>query len=176
MRTSTRGTRNSAGFTLVELAVVLFVLGLILWTVAPRLSRVGDPGREAVFRDLAAGSEQAFDISLFEKKETRLILSPAAGTYEFQRQDPPGETSRPREASPKEFGSHLSVTGILVEGEERPLDIATEIRFLPGGRVPAAWIFIEDKGDEGKPTRWTLRINPWDGSMKVLEGTVKDNG
>jgi len=172
MRTSTPGTRNSPGFTLVELAVVLFVLGLILWTVAPRLSRVGDPGRDAVFRDLASGSEAAFDISLFEKKETRLVLSPSAGTYEFRRQDRPVDTP----ASPRELGPRLNVTGITVEGEERPLDIPTEIRFLPGGRVPAAWIFIEDKGDPANPTRWTLRLNPWDGSMKVLEGTVRDDG
>ena len=159
------------GFTLVELAVVLFVLGLILWTVVPRLSKFGEPGRESVFRDLAAGSEQAFDISLFEKREMRLVLVPSAGTYEFRRTDRPDEESRPRE-----FGPRLSVTGIRVEGEERPLDIPTEIRYLPGGRVPAAWIFLRDAGAEGAPTVWTLRLNPFDGSVRVLEGTVRDNG
>jgi prepilin-type N-terminal cleavage/methylation domain-containing protein len=162
---------NRRGFTLVELAVVLFVLGLILWTVIPRLSNVGERGRDAVFRDLAAGSEQAFDISLFEKRETRLVLLPSAGTYEFRRTDRPDDASRPRE-----FGPRLSVTGIRIEGEERPLDIPTEIRYLPGGRVPATWIFIQDSGGGSAPSRWTLRINPFDGSMKVLEGTVRDNG
>jgi prepilin-type N-terminal cleavage/methylation domain-containing protein len=159
------------GFTLVELAVVLFVLGLILWTVVPRLSHFGDPTRDAVFRDLAAGSEQAFDISLFEKKETRLVLVPEAGTYEFRRMDRPAEASRPRE-----FGPKLSVIGIRVEGEERPLDIPTEIRYLPGGRVPATWIFFQDSSGENVPSRWTLRLNPFDGSVKILEGMVQDNG
>jgi prepilin-type N-terminal cleavage/methylation domain-containing protein len=160
------------GFTLVELAVVLFVLGLILWTVAPRLSHVGEPGRDAVFRDLAAGSEESFDISRFEKRETRLVLVPSVGTYEFRRPDRPEDTRRSRE-----FGPRLSVTGIRIEGEDRPLDIPTEIRYLPGGRVPATWIFIEEKDDAGDPSsRWTLRLNPWDGSFKILEGTVRDNG
>lgn len=162
---------NRRGYTLVELAVVLFVLGLILWTVVPRLSNVGEPGRDAVFRDLASGSEQAFDISLFEKKETRLVLTPSEGTYEFRRTDRPDDASHPRE-----FGSRLSVTGIRVEGEERPLDIPTEIRYLPGGRVPATWIFFQDSGSENGPSKWTLRLSPFDGSMKVLEGTVRDNG
>jgi prepilin-type N-terminal cleavage/methylation domain-containing protein len=171
MRTSTPGNRNSPGFTLVELSVVLFVLGLILWTVAPRLARVGDPGRDAVFRELASGSEQAFDIALFEKKETRLVIDPSAGTYEFLRKDRIGEEPRTRN-----FGSRLSVTGILVEGEERPLDIPTEIRFLPGGRVPEARIFFDEAAGDRSPSKWTLRLNPWDGSIRVLEGAVKDNG
>jgi prepilin-type N-terminal cleavage/methylation domain-containing protein len=163
---------SNRGFTLVELAVVLFVLGLILWTVAPRLSSVGVPGRDAVFRDLAAGSEQAFDISLFEKLETRLVLVPSAGTYEFRRPDRPEADRRSRE-----FGPRLSVTGIFIEGEERPLDIPTEIRYLPGGRVPAAWIFFQETDEKGgRPSKWTLRLNPWDGSLGILEGTVRDNG
>ncbi len=159
------------GFTLVELAVVLFVLGLILWTVIPKLSNVGERGRDAVFRDLAAGSEQAFDISLFEKRETRLVLFPSEGTYEFLRTDRPADESRPRE-----LPRRLTITGIRIEGEERPLDIPTEIRYLPGGRVPATWVFFRDSGGEGGPTQWTLRISPFDGSVKVLEGTVRDSG
>jgi prepilin-type N-terminal cleavage/methylation domain-containing protein len=162
---------NRRGFTLVELAVVLFVLGLILWTVVPRMSNFGEPGRDAVFRDLASGSEQAFDISLFEKRETRLVLVPSEGTYEFRRTDRPDDPARPRE-----FGSRLSVTGIRVESEDRPLDIPTEIRYLPGGRVPATWIYFQDSGGENTPSRWTLRLNPFDGSVKVLEGTVRDSG
>jgi len=162
---------NSRGFTLVELSVVLFVLGLVLWTVAPRLSRIGEPGRDDVFRDLARASEEAFDISLFEKREARLVLAPAEGTYEFRVMDRPRAEGRTRE-----LGRRLSVTGIRVEGEDRPLDIPTEIRYLPGGRVPAAWIYLQEEDDRGERSPWTLRIDPWDGSVKVLEGTVRDDG
>ncbi|MEW6720180.1 MAG: prepilin-type N-terminal cleavage/methylation domain-containing protein [Thermodesulfobacteriota bacterium] len=171
MRTSIPGKTHSGGFTLVELSVVLFVLGLILWTVAPRLSQFGERSRDAVFRDLASGSEEAFDISLFEKRETRLVILPSEGKYEFRIVDRPEAQRRPRE-----FGSRLSVTGIRIEGEERPLDIPTEIRFLPGGRVPATWIHIREADDDREVARWTLRLNPWDGSMKVLEGTVTGDG
>jgi prepilin-type N-terminal cleavage/methylation domain-containing protein len=171
MRISIRGTRSNRGFTLVELAVVLFVLGLVLWIAIPRLSRIGDPGRDAVFRDLSAESEAAYDLSLFEKREARLVLDPAAGTYDFRVPGRTGDTARPRE-----FGSKLTVTGIRVEGEDRPLDIPTEIRYLPGGRVPTVWIYFQDGNDEAHPTRWTLRLNPFNGSMKVTEGTVTDNG
>ena len=171
MGTSTPGTSSSRGFTLVELAVVLFVLGLVLWVALPRLAHVGEPDRDAVFRALSAGSEAAYDLSLFEKRETRLVLRPGDGTYEFVRPDRPEEERRPLE-----FGSRLTVTGIRVEGGDRPLDLPTEIRYLPGGRVASARIFLRDDGGGEAPSEWTLRISPFDGSMKVLEGTVRDDG
>ncbi len=158
--------RNNRGFTLIELSVVLFVLGLIFWLAAPRLSSVGEPGRNGVFRSLSMGSEEAFDLALFEKRETRLVIDPAAGTYQFRI------AGDKREVSPKPLGGRMTITGIRIEGEDRPLDIVTEIRYLPGGRVPAARIFFRDSGTEGKPTDWTLKISPVDGSVDVLSGTV----
>jgi prepilin-type N-terminal cleavage/methylation domain-containing protein len=171
MRTSTPGIPGRGGFTLVELAAVLFVLGLVLWIAIPRLSRLVGPGRDDVFRDLASGSEAAYDAALFEKRETRLILQPSAGTYEFRWADRPADPSGPRE-----IGSTLAVTGIRLEGEDRPLDIPTEIRYRAGGRVPSARIFFRDTGDAARPSLWTLRLDSYDGSVKVLEGEVKDDG
>ncbi len=173
MGTSIPGMKSSrAGFTLVELAVVLFVLGLVLWVALPRLSHVGEPDRNTVFRALSAGSEAAYDLSLFEKRETRLVLRPSDGTYAFLHPDRPTEEKRTLE-----FGPRLSVTGILIEGEDRPLDLPTEIRYLPGGRVASARIFFRDDGAGGNaPSQWTLRLNPFDGSMTVIEGTVREDG
>ena len=172
MGTSTPGTPSNRGFTLVELAVVLFVLGLVLWVALPRLSHVGEPDRDTVFRALSAASEAAYDLSLFEKRESRLVLQPSAGTYEFRRPDRPEDEKRPRE-----FGSRLSVTGIRIEGEDRDLDLPTEIRYLPGGRVTSARIFFRDDGGGGDaPSQWTLRLSTFDGSMKILEGTVREDG
>jgi prepilin-type N-terminal cleavage/methylation domain-containing protein len=177
MGTSTPGTPNKGrtgpprGFTLVELAVVLFVLGLVLWVALPRLSRIGEPDRDTVFRVLSADSEAAYDLSLFEKRETRLVLHPSAGTYEFLHPDRPAEEKRTLA-----FGSRLTVTGILIEGVDRPLDIPTEIRYFPGGRVTSARIFFRDDGGGDIPSQWTLRLSTFDGSMRILEGTVREDG
>lgn len=165
MRTSTAGTRNS-GFTLIELSVVLFILGLVLWLAAPRIAGVGEPGRDAVFREIAANSEEAFDYSLFEKREARLILDPPAGTYRFQI------TGGKKTSPAKPFGSRLAITGIRIENEDRPLDLVTEIVYLPGGKIRPTRIFLRDSATGGDTSDWTLRINPFDGSIDVLSGTV----
>src|SRR5512141_366877 len=173
MGTSTPGTpsRGPRGFTLVELAVVLFVLGLVLWVALPRLSRVGEPGRDSVFRALSAASEAAYDLSLFEKRETRLVLHPSDGTYEDIQPDRP--TGR---GHMQGLGSRRPGTGTRIGGEVRPLDLPTEIRCLPGGRVASARIFFRDDGGGDTPSQWTLRLSPFDGSMKILEGTVQEGG
>ncbi|MCL5966270.1 MAG: type II secretion system GspH family protein [Deltaproteobacteria bacterium] len=163
--------RSNRGFTLIELAVVLFILGLMLWLVAPRLSAFVEPDRNAVFRELSAGSEAAFELALFEKKEVRLALDPVAGTYRFRV---PGDTREP--PPPRPLGKALRIAGIRVNGEDRPLDIPTEITYSPGGGLPDARIFIRDTGTEGKPTDWTLRISPVSGTIDVLEGTVQSDG
>lgn len=159
--------RDRSGFTLIELSVVLFLLGLFLWLVAPRLSTLGSPSRETVFREIAAGSEEAFDTALFEKKEVRLRIDPAGGTYRFHIAEGSDDLS-----PSKPFGETLSVTGIRVGGEDRPPDLVTEIRYLPGGKVPDARIFFRDEGAAGEPTLWTLHLNPVDGTVEVLEGTI----
>ncbi len=170
MRISTPGMKDSPGFTLIELSIVLFVLGLMLWIVVPRVSSVVGITRNTVFRQIAAGSEAAFDMALFEKQEVRLVIDPAAGTYRFQ-----GPEKRSAQRPPGELSENLSITGVRVEGEDRPPDVVTEIRYLPGGRIPAFRIFFRESGGEGAPPEWTLRVNPFDGSVDVLEGNITDD-
>lgn len=165
MPTSTPGKPNDRGFTLVELAVVLLVFGLIVWIVAPRFASIGGRDRNAVFRDFAAGSEAAFDLALFEKREVRLVIDPRAGTYVFLVAGREAEASQPRE-----IGEGLAITGIQVDGEDRPPDMATEIRYRPGGRVPTARIFFSEKGRDAEGVKWTLKVNSYDGSVDVIEG------
>jgi len=162
--------KDNPGFTLIEFSVVLFVLGLMLWIVVPRVSSVVGITRNTVFRQIAAGSEAAFDTALFEKREIRLVIDPSAGTYLFQ-----GPEKRSAPPPPGELSENLSITGVRVEGEDRPPDVVTEIRYLPGGRIPAFRIFFRESGEESPPPEWTLRVNPFDGSVDVLEGNITDD-
>ncbi len=167
MRISPPGKRNSRGFTFIELAVVLFVLGLLLWLVVPRISAVVGPDRNTAFRKIAAGSEAAFDTALFEKQEVRLVIDPAAGTCRFGL---PGKEADA--ASAVDLPEGLHITGVRIENEDQPPDVVTTIRYLPGGKIPAFRIFFREDGEGTDVREWTLRVNPYDGSVDVLEGTV----
>ena len=161
---------RSAGFTLVELSIVLFVLGLILWIVAPRLAGIGETGRDAAFRSFSANSEAAFDGALFEKKEWRLLIDPRSANYRFMSPGGMNDSSHSLD-----FGTGVSVTGITVEGDARAMDAVTEIRYMPGGRMPDTMIHLKDGSREGEPTDWTLHVDPTNGSVEVLEGDIAKN-
>src|SRR4030042_14500 len=117
MRTSTPGTRRSPGFTFIELSIVLFVLGLLLWLVVPRISSVAGP--------------------------------------------------------PRGLSEGLTITGVRIEGEDRPPDIVTEIRYLPGGKIPAFRIFFRESGGGANPPEWTLRVTPTDGLGDLLDRHIQ---
>lgn len=168
MLTSIRGTRSSAGFTLVELAAVLFVLGLVALLAIPRLAGFGEPDRSGVFREMALDSEEAFDRALFEKKETRLVLRPSDGSWRFVRADLPVPESP--DPAIHRFPSSLALVALTVDGEQRPLDIPTEIRYRPGGLLPDATLVFRERGSDGRELPWSLRFSPADGSVTVIEG------
>ena len=170
MPTSRRKIRGSRGFTLVELAAVLFVIGLVLALAAPRLSGFGTPSREAVLRSFSMAAEGAYDASLLTKRERRLVLDPSAGTWRFYDPASPGDS---REAEPF---APLSIDGIYVDGDERPRDLPTEVRFLPGGSVPQLRIRLRDEGADSASGVWTLLLDPFGGTVDVLEGDVASSG
>ena len=166
-----RNNASSAGFTLVELSIVLLILGLILYTVAPRLSSMGGNSRGAAFRTFSANSEAAFDGALFEKKEWRLLIDPRSANYRFYS---PGSGRDPA-ADSHDFGSGVAITGITIEGDDRALDAVSEIRYMPGGKMADALIRLRDTSNEGAPTDWTLHLDPVTGSVEVLEGNIQKN-
>ena len=171
MATSPRKTPGREGFTLVELAAVLFVLGLVLALAAPRLSGLGTPSRDAVLRSFALASEGAYDAALLTKVERRLVLDPAAGTWSFRNPSTPDSVASPEGWYP------LALDGIWVDGEERRMDTPTEVRFLPGGVVPSLRIRLRTDPASGlRGEVWTLLLDPWSGTVDLEEGDVASAG
>lgn len=126
-KTPTSTTNSSAGFSLIELLVVLLLLGLAYGLAAPSLSRViaGNDVRLAA-RELAAALNEARAGALTSGRERRFVLDAAANAYGV------GQATRPL---PRDV--QIAAT---VPGSRRLSQTAATIDFFPdgsssGGRV-----------------------------------------
>ncbi|GAB4277156.1 MAG: hypothetical protein Kow0092_32950 [Deferrisomatales bacterium] len=63
--------RPSSGFTLVELAVVVFLLSVTFLILLPRLPDLSESRKNAAFRRLTACIQANFEDALFKKKAWR---------------------------------------------------------------------------------------------------------
>ena len=87
MPTSTRETSEaraarSRGFTLIELALVLVIVGILLSFVAPRLTALGQARREADARRLAALLGYLHDEATLRGRTFRLRVDLDEARYE----------------------------------------------------------------------------------------------
>ncbi len=64
-------SRSRSGFTLIELAVVLFILSVLVAILLPRLPRTSDSRNREALRRLAASVQALYEEATFKKKAWR---------------------------------------------------------------------------------------------------------
>lgn len=131
--------RNRAGFTLIELALVLLILGILVTLAAPSLSWLGAARLDTDARRLAATISYLHDEAALRGRVYRLTLDLDASRYDIAvgREDT-GEFVSPRSA--EGWDPYASESRTLAEGIRfasldtaigRETSGATNIYFLP---------------------------------------------
>lgn len=152
------GAGNSTrGFTLIELTMVLFIVGLTLGLVLPGMDKVfsGDPLRITVNRVLS-GANQARNQAMLDREPWRLIIdaSQSLDTEDatFLNQDDHTLLLRPEEGT--RFRDVILIrTGEVIEGER------VDLVFLPNGLAEPA--LIHCLADDGRiQTIYLKSFNP----------------
>jgi prepilin-type N-terminal cleavage/methylation domain-containing protein len=134
IKTSTAG--NKSGFTLLELLVVLFIVGIIVSVVAVSVGRIRD---KTVFteeaRRIYLTTKHAREASILERREVAFRLNEETNTYWLDY-----STSKPSEnhAVPKKF----IITG-------------ADIFFFPKGNSSGGLIEIRDE----KGQKYAIEVN-----------------
>jgi general secretion pathway protein H len=166
--------RNRApGFTLLELAVVLFIMGLIMSIALPYLGGFQEAQLKSEARRLASRVNYLYEEAGAQKILLRLTFDIDNNSYFVTRLDPFAlQPAFMPERGPA-GGRALMPAGVRlrdvwVEGAGSFRRGVISCQFYPSGAVDAAVIHLVD--DHG--TVFTLSINPFSGQVSIVRGDL----
>jgi len=167
-----KGPGNRNGFTLIELAVVIVILGVMIALVAPMLGELGEANLKRSARHLTGMIRFLHEESQAKKREYRLRFDIQDGRYW-------AESLKLVSESAVEFQKTTSVIageGSL-SGQTRFRDIKAGshpdepyILFTPDGWVEATIIHLRDGSDRD----FSLLVKPLTGNTELREGYVEE--
>lgn len=165
------------GFTLLELSLVLFIIGLLGVVLLPRFGAMGTARLESSARRLAAlvryvNGEAAFSgqtyrirYDLGEQSYAVQVLVPSRGATEFVTDSSP--MSRP-----VRLPAGISFADVRVAQAGRMNSGQVFTHFYPQGYVDPTIVHLRDQQERVM----TVMIPPITGEAKVYEGYVDGNG
>lgn len=164
--------QNHRGFTLIELAVVIVVLGVMIALVAPRLGDLGEADLRRSARHLTGLISFLRDEAQAKKEVYRLKFDIEGGHYWAEALEVTPEKTAEFRRLQSVIGSEGNLSGQTtfrdVHASSHPDD--PFILFTPDGWVEKAFIHLRD-GD-GKD--FTLIVRPLTGDTELREGDVEE--
>lgn len=170
-----RRRRNSSGFTLIELTMVLLIISLAIGIVVPQLMDIGEVRARGAMRRFQGTVRYLFNESIFRKKAFQLHIDLSKAEYWVEIAKTDGITSENVVAEDTfidkrgKFAEGIKIVDVQSPRLGKRSDGEAVIQFFPNGYVEPATIHIEDQNKK----RFTLFIQPLTGVVKVLPGYVE---
>jgi prepilin-type N-terminal cleavage/methylation domain-containing protein len=162
-----------AGFTLLELAVVLLLIGLIMAIAMPRFGALQATRLRSESRRLATWSHYLFEEAEANKVLLRLNIDLTHNTYFVTRLDP--SSSRPGFVPERGLAAGVVTLPADVRLRDAWIEGAGLFRrgiagcqFYPGGAADAAVVHLVDRNGDVM----TVAIKPFDGAAAIFRGDV----
>ena len=176
-RDASRFSLASPGFTLLELAIVIFIMGLMLTLTMPYIGGFRRAQLRSQARRLAGRATYMFDQAAGHKLVLRLIFDIDNRGYAVARLDPysvkpvfaPDRTPSSR---PVQMPSAVRIRDVTVEGIGTVNRGIIACNFYPEGYVDATVVHLEDSSGDVM----TLEFSPLTGQVAVIEGDVMPTG
>ena len=163
---------QASGFTLIELAVVIAILGVMIALVAPRFADIGNANLKRSSRHLTGMVRFLRDESQAKKTVYRLRFDVQAGHYWAEAPLATSDNTVEFKRATSVIGGEGSLSGQTtfrdITAGSHPDD--PYILFTPDGWVEHALIHLRD----GEDRDFTLIVNPLMGSTELREGYVEE--
>lgn len=164
--------RNSAGFTLIEILLVVFLLGAFFSVAAPGLLGTDDMSLRRASRGLVTTIRHLYARAAFEKRVYRLSFDVDSGEYWTEvlvenRFLAEGDSALGKRKLP----AGVAFAGVQTERTRGKVTSGREafILFLPTGFVDPAIVHLAAGGDGF----YTLSTNPHTGVARVFDEYVE---
>jgi len=159
---------DSAGFTLIELVVVLAILAMTTLLVWPRLPDTRAAALKGSARALATTVRYVGDQVITTRLPHRLRITPGSGEIRVVTIPPGGTESRPSDTF---FNRRILADGVTVVDVQIPRlgTVSTGevlLDFGPAGLADIATIHLRESGGD----QMTVTIFPFGSRVKVQEG------
>lgn len=165
MPTSKAGRSTDAGFTLIELAIVVFLIALFSAIVIPRLPSLESGGGERAARRISGTVKALYNEAALSGGEQRLIFDLEKGEMQPRRLKASGELENARGFGEKVSLSGAKILDIRVAGQDKVATGTATVPFSPAGWLPETVIHLDSDGRV-----LTLRLFSFTGSTRVYDG------
>lgn len=165
-------TSHSKGFTLIELAVVVAILGVMIALVAPMVGELGEANLKRSARHLTGMIRFLHEESQAKKLVYRLMFDIQDGRYWAEALTQTAERAGEFRKSTSVIGGEGSLSGQTKFRDIKAGSHPDEpyILFTPDGWVENAIIHLRDGSDRD----FSLRVKPLTGNTELLEGYVEE--
>jgi type II secretory pathway pseudopilin PulG len=159
------------GFTLIELALVLFIIGLLIATVAPKLGGFADGDLKPSSRRLIHTVQLLADRSIATKRNHRLNYDLAEQRYWATVLSDEGEfvPVDPAVMRPVRLKEPVRIADVTTLRQGKIAEGQAYTEFDRSGRVDKTLLHLS----AGDRKTLTLEVHPLLGRVKVLEGYVE---
>lgn len=165
--------RRAAGFTLIELAVVLFLIALLTLLIVPSMLGLHVSRLKHESRRLAGRATFLYDQASASKTVLRLNFNLDAQSYSVARMDP--HSPAPKFAADVEEGAapvtlppDVHLRDVTVEGKGTVTRGTVSCNFYPEGYVDATVVHLVDPAG----TVFTLSFKPLTGRVSIERGDL----
>jgi general secretion pathway protein H len=167
----------SPGFTLLELAIVIFIMGLMLSMAMPYLGGFRKEALRSQARRLAGRATYMFDEASGHKLVLRLIFDLDNNGYAAAKLDPYAvkpvfAPDRRVSGQPVMMPAAIRIRDVTVEGIGTVNRGMVATNFYPEGYVDATVVHLEDASGDVM----TLEFSPLTGQVTIIAGDVMPIG